>query len=96
MLYAEPLPAVIPERSFWSVIYLGVMGSVVGFVSFYYVLSNLQASTVALITLLTPVTALWLGNMFNDEPVTGMIVSGSLLVLSGLAIHQWSSKLSRP
>ena len=95
MLFAEPLPVVIPARPVWSIIYLGVMGSVVGFVSFYFVLSSLQASTVALITLLTPVTALWLGNMLNDEPLTGMIVLGTLLVLSGLAIHQWSSKLSR-
>ncbi|MCW8956226.1 MAG: DMT family transporter [Gammaproteobacteria bacterium] len=95
MVFAEPLPAVIPDRPIWSVIYLGVMGSVVGFVSFYYVLANLQASTVALITLLTPVTALWLGSMFNDESLTGMIVIGTLLVLLGLVIHQWSGKLLR-
>lgn len=96
ILFAEPLPAVIPARPIWSVIYLGVMGSVVGFVSFYYVLSHLQASTVALITLLTPVAALWLGYVLNNEHLSWMIVTGTLLVLSGLVIHQWSSKLSRP
>lgn len=96
VFFAEPLPTVIPARPIWSVIYLGVMGSVVGFVSFYYVLSHLQASTVALITLLTPVAALWLGYVLNNEPLSWMIVIGTLLVLSGLVIHQWSSKLSRP
>lgn len=95
MVFAEPLPVPIPARPMWSVVYLGVMGSVVGFVCFYYVLSNLQASTVALITLLTPVSALWLGNMLNAEPLTKVIVVGTLLVLSGLAIHQWSFRLSR-
>lgn len=95
IVFAEPLPVEIPARPIWSVVYLGVMGSVVGFVSYYYVLSNLQASTVALITLLTPVTALWLGNMLNDESITGVIVWGTFLVLSGLVIHQWSGKLLR-
>jgi len=81
----------LPMRSIWSIVYLGVMGSIVGFVSYYYLLSHLRASTVALITLMTPVTALWLGNMLNNEDLTPFIWLGTSLVLLGLMLHQWGN-----
>jgi drug/metabolite transporter (DMT)-like permease len=94
-LLPESLPGSFPSRAIWAIVYLGVMGSVVGFVSYYFVLQNLAASTVALITLLTPVTALWLGHFFNQEVLSVYIWTGTALVLTGLAIHQWGSMLVR-
>ena len=44
------------------------MGSVVCFVSYYYLLVNLPASTVALITLLTPVFLDEKAGIFKDNP----------------------------
>ena len=89
----ESMPESFPSRAIWAIVYLGVMGSVVGFVSYYFILQNLAASTVALITLLTPVTALWLGHFFNQEVLTVYIWTGTALVLLGLGIHQWGSVL---
>ena len=95
VLFAEPLPMQLPMRSIWSIVYLGIMGSIVGFVSYYYLLSHLRASTVALITLMTPVTALLLGNMLNNEDLTPFIWLGTSLVLLGLMLHQWGGLLSK-
>jgi len=95
ILFAEPLPVQLPMRSIWSIVYLGVMGSIVGFVSYYYLLSHLQASTVALITLMTPVVALLLGYTLNNEDLTGTIWLGTSLVLLGLMLHQWGGILSK-
>jgi len=95
VLFAEPLPVQLPMRSIWSIVYLGVMGSIVGFVSYYYLLSHLQASTVALITLMTPVTALLLGHGLNNEDLTAAIWLGTGLVLLGLILHQWGGVLSK-
>jgi drug/metabolite transporter (DMT)-like permease len=95
ILYAAPLPELLPLRSIWSIVYLGVMGSLVGFVSYYYLLANLQASTVALITLLTPVTALWLGYWFNHEVLSVYIFSGTACVLAGLVLHQWGARIKK-
>ena len=69
------------------------MGSIVGFVSYYYLLSHLRASTVALITLITPVTALLIGHTFNNEALTSLIWFGAVLVLFGLTLHQWGDVL---
>lgn len=86
-------------RSVWATIYLGVFGSLIGFFAYFFVLQKLTASTVALITLITPVIALSLGVIFNGEVVTSTILLGAVLVISGLAIYHWGelivSKLQR-
>ncbi|MCW8854545.1 MAG: DMT family transporter [Gammaproteobacteria bacterium] len=92
---AETLPVTIPMRSLWSIVYLGVMGSVVGFVGYYYVLVNLPTSTVALITLMTPIIALWIGTLFNFEVISFSVWLGTGFVLSGLIMHQWGGYLLR-
>ncbi|MCW9013032.1 MAG: DMT family transporter [Gammaproteobacteria bacterium] len=95
VVLAEPLPTDLPLRSIWAIVYLGVMGSVVGFVSYYFVLARLSASSVALVTLITPVTALWLGNILNQERMTFSILAGTGFVLMGLILHQWSGVVSK-
>lgn len=95
LLLPDSIPESFPLRSIWAIVYLGVMGSVVGFVSYYFILQNLAASTVALITLMTPVVALWLGHIFNDEIVSIYVWAGTVLVLLGLGIHQWGGVLIR-
>ena len=95
IIYAPPFPEYIPVKAMWSIIYLGVVGSVIGFVCFYYLLRHLAASTVALITLITPVVALWIGYMFNGESISTNIYAGTLFVLLGLGLHQWGDAISK-
>jgi len=80
-------------RSIWSTIYLGVFGSLIGFFAYFFVLQKLTASTVTLITLITPVMALSLGVMLNDEVFTNKILLGASLVILGLAIYHWGELL---
>ncbi|XQW83768.1 DMT family transporter [Thalassotalea piscium] len=83
------------QRSILSIIYLGIMGSLVGFVAYFYVLQKLKASTVALITMITPVIALWIGLMLNNENVSFNIVIGALCIIIGLAVYQWGEWLMK-
>ena len=76
-------------RSIWATLYLGVFGSLIGFFAYFFVLQRLTASTVALITLITPVIALTLGTVLNDEVIDSKLIIGALLVISGLAIYHW-------
>lgn len=91
LIFAPSVPEVIPAKALWSIVYLGVVGSVIGFVCYYFLLKNLPASSVALVTLITPVTALWIGNVMNNENITNNIYIGTCFVLMGLALHQWGS-----
>lgn len=89
------LVADIPSRTLFSIIYLGVFGSAVGFIAYFYLLKNIAASQVALIPLITPINALLLGYFLNEEPITEVIIIGTILVLSGLGLYQWKDGLGQ-
>lgn len=91
------LPAQLDPRSAWSIVYLAVLGSSLGFVLYYYVLSRVEASRVALIALMTPVLALFLGHYLNGEVVGQRELIGTAGILAGLACYQWGERwLVRP
>lgn len=77
-------PAVLSSRALYSILYLALIGSVIGFAMYFYVLRHVEATRVALITLITPVTALFLGNMLNGESVGWSVWLGTALILTGL------------
>ncbi|MCW8864614.1 MAG: DMT family transporter [Colwellia sp.] len=80
-------------KSIWATLYLGVFGSLIGFFAYFYVLQRLTASTVTLITLITPIIALSLGAMLNNEELDSKILIGAALVISGLAMYHWGELL---
>lgn len=82
-------PQVIPAQAMWSIIYLGVIATGIGFSLYFYILKHMPASQVALLTLLTPVLALWFGALFNHEVVGVSAWVGSGLILFGMSIYQW-------
>lgn len=88
-------PVELPTRAVASIVYLGVIGSVVGFTLFFYVLKHVSAHGSALIMLVTPVFALLLGAFVNHEHLGGRVWAGAALVLFGLAMHQWGELLGR-
>lgn len=81
------------QRSLGAIIYLGLFGSLIGFLAYFYILQKLNATTVALITLITPSIALSLGAIINDEKININIIIGASFVLLGLAIYNWGGKL---
>jgi drug/metabolite transporter (DMT)-like permease len=89
------LPQVVPEKSLFSIIYLGVFGSVLGFILYYYSLKRLQASTMALVTLITPVTALVLGSRINHEKLDIYVWIGAFGVILALLLYQWGDQAGR-
>ncbi|MEE9358209.1 EamA family transporter [Candidatus Vondammii sp. HM_W22] len=62
-------PEVLSSRALYSILYLALVGSVIGFAMYFYVLKHVEATRVALITLITPVTALLLGSLLNGESI---------------------------
>jgi drug/metabolite transporter (DMT)-like permease len=87
-------PSGVPAPAVWSIVYLGVFGSALGFILYYHVLRRMAASRVALITLITPVLALALGHFANGEPIGVREVAGTGIILTGLALYQWGERLA--
>jgi uncharacterized membrane protein len=84
----ESMPSAIPARGAIAIVYLGLVGSVLGFVLYYHVLRHVEASRVALITLVTPVVALLLGHAFGGEPLQPQVWAGGGTILAGLWLYQ--------
>ncbi len=95
---AARLPPETAPRAAAAIVYLGVLGSVVGFTLYYYVIKHLDAGRVALITLVTPVSALLLGQTLNAEFIPGRGWAGIALIGTGLALYEWQAlrQLRRP
>ncbi|MBT9538505.1 DMT family transporter [Thiobacillus sp.] len=88
---AAQLPADITPRAGAAMVYLGVFGSVVGFTLYYYVIKHMDAGRVALITLITPVSALLLGQALNAEFIPGRGWIGIALIGAGLLLYEWQA-----
>lgn len=86
---AGELPADLPSRAAWAIVYLGVLGSVVGFTLYYHMIKRLDAGRVALITLVTPVSALLLGQALNAEVIPLAGWAGIALIGTGLLLYEW-------
>ena len=86
-------PAALTPTSLAAIIYLGVIATTIGFVLYYYLLTHLPATRVALITLVSPLLALMLGHIINHEPLTLKIVTGTLFILSALIMHEFFDRL---
>ena len=88
---AARLPPDTTPRAAAAIVYLGVLGSVVGFTLYYFVIKHLDAGRVALITLITPVTALLLGQTLNAEFIPASGWTGIALIGTGLALYEWQA-----
>ncbi|MDD5299855.1 MAG: DMT family transporter [Gallionella sp.] len=82
-------PVSLPERALAAILYLGVFGSVLGFVLYYYMIKHMDTGRIALIMLVTPVLALLLGHGLNNEEVLPHVWFGTLCILLGLSLHRW-------
>jgi drug/metabolite transporter (DMT)-like permease len=76
-----PVPSM---DAIWSLVALAVFGTAVAYIVFFKILVRAGASNVMLVTLLLPVTALALGNVFLDEPIQTKEIMGALIIGSGL------------
>lgn len=61
----------------------------VGFNLYFYVLKRVSAAALSLVTLVTPVLALFIGQALNGEVIAAQVWLGTFAILLGLASYQW-------
>jgi drug/metabolite transporter (DMT)-like permease len=67
-----------------SILYLGSFGSVVTFVTYYWLLKRIEAVYLSLVSFVTPILAVILGIVFLDEVFEPNVFSGAGLVMLGI------------
>lgn len=74
-----------------SVLYLGIIGSVVTFTAYYWLLKRINIILLSLTAFITPIIALLIGWVILDETLMPNQIFGSIFVLTGLLIANLSS-----
>lgn len=69
-----------------SVFYLAIVGSVIAFILYYWLVQHMDVTNTMLIALVTPVTAVILGMIVLREQLDWRTIAGGALVLSGIAL----------
>jgi drug/metabolite transporter (DMT)-like permease len=74
-------------------VYLATCGTLLGYSLYFYLLRELGAMSISLITLVTPLLALWLGAQVAHEQLSPQLLAGTGLVLAALLAYHSGSLL---
>ena len=72
--------------SFAAVVALGVGGTGIAYLLFYYVMNTLGAVRATAVTLVVPVTAVFWGVLLLREAVSVPMVAGMVVILAGIVL----------
>lgn len=86
VLFENGEPLHFTPRAIFSLVYLTVVGSVVTFTTYFWLLRYAPAYKLAVIPYLTPVTAFSLGYFVAGEPIGAMTFGGMGLILVGVLL----------
>ena len=78
-----------------SVAMLGVFGTGIGLLMFLYMIEHYGSSRASLVVYLLPVTALFYGAVFLDEPIRVTAIAGLALILAGVALGSGAVRPTR-
>ena len=78
-----------------AIIWLGVLGSCVAYLMYFWLLNTWGVTRSSLVTYIFPVVGLILGIVFLGETIDWRLVAGSALVVSGIAVVNLRSMLQK-
>lgn len=87
LFFERPDVAIFASLEWGAVLaflYLVIFGSVVAFSAYVWLSMHVEPAKVSTYALVNPLVAVWLGWLFNDEPVYLTMIFSSVLILSGL------------
>lgn len=67
-----------------SLVYLAVVGSVIAFLLYYWLIQNMDVTKTMLISLVTPVVAVILGMVVLDEQLSWRTLVGGAMIIAGI------------
>jgi drug/metabolite transporter (DMT)-like permease len=74
----------------WLVIgYLGAIGTCAAYLLYFSLLQHIGATRTALIQVVTPMLALIIGHVFDDEPLGLRVWAGALLIVAALGVFEY-------
>ena len=85
----------IPANSWWAIGYLVIIGSVLTFIAYIYMIQRLPAEINSIYAYINPIVAILLGTIIYGEPLTMAIAIGGVVTLCGLYLVNYSIRKAR-
>ncbi|HQK41258.1 MAG TPA: EamA family transporter, partial [Flavobacterium alvei] len=85
----------IPANSWLAIGYLTIIGSILTFIAFIYMLQRLPPEINSIYAYINPIVAVLLGALIFGEPLTMSIVIGGCVTLCGLYTVNYSMRKSK-
>lgn len=95
IIMEHDVPIVLNATSIFSVLYTGILASAICFTIWFFLLDVVDTTTAAISVLLVPIFGLLFSAIFLNEVITLSTGIGSLLILAGIVLTQFSPKTSR-
>ena len=97
MWIAAPLlesPLQIPQISItWAaILWLGVLGSGLALILWYYLLHEIGPTRTGMVTYIFPLGGVILGVIFLNEELSWQLALGALLIISSIVVVNWKTK----
>jgi drug/metabolite transporter (DMT)-like permease len=86
LLEGNPLAFRWTPMAVVSMLYLAVVGSVIAFLLYYWLVHNMDVTKSMLIALVTPVVAVVLGMVVLGEELTWRTILGGLMIMAGIGL----------
>lgn len=86
----------VTSDSMYALLYLIIMGSLVGYMSYIWLLSVLPASRVGTYAYVNPVVAVFLGWLILNEPITSQQVLALVVILLGVILVNSAKEQKKP
>lgn len=83
----------ISQKSLYGLIYLILIGSLVGFVSYAWLLRHAPVSLVATYAYVNPLVAILLGSLLANEPLTPRIIIAAAVIIGSVVLINTSKKV---
>jgi drug/metabolite transporter (DMT)-like permease len=84
VLEGDPFDHRWSMRSALALAYLALVGSVLAFLLYFWLVTKIEVTKTMLISLVTPVTALLIGKLTLDERLSWRVAAGSAAILAGI------------
>lgn len=84
-------PFLVPKLpvTWVAVLWLGILGSALAWLMFYYLLHEIGPTRATLVTYIFPIGGVIFGVLFLKEQISWQLLTGSLLIIASLAVVNW-------
>lgn len=87
-------PLALPQLpiTWLSLAWLGLLGSCLAYLLYFYLLTHVGSTRTVLVTYMFPVIGIGLGVIFLDEALDLQLVLGAILVVAGIGVVNWTPR----